>query len=63
MKYVITDLGPVDWWPPGADVTGLYKGDTLAQLMAEGYIEEVKPKPKATPKRKAKKVNEVADGS
>lgn len=62
-KYVITDLGPLDRLPPGTDVTDLYEGETLERLIADGYIEEVKPKPKATPKRKAENVDEVADGS
>ena len=45
-KYIVTDKGPLDRNPPGADVTGLYDPDTLARLMEDGYVVEVKAKAK-----------------
>ena len=57
MKYVVTDLGPIDRRQPGEDVTGVYAPDVLARLIDEGYVEEIKPA-KAS-KRKAKAAQEV----
>lgn len=42
MKYVISELGPLDRRDPGTDVTGLYDPATLARLVEEGYVVEVK---------------------
>ena len=40
MRYIVTDLGPIDRHPPGTDVTELYDAATLARLVAEGYVED-----------------------
>ena len=57
MKYIVTDLGPIDRRQPGEDVTNVYPADVLARLIEEGYVEESKPK-----RRKATKKTEVANG-
>lgn len=40
MKYIVSELGPIDRHPPGTDVTELYPAATLARLVAEGYVIE-----------------------
>lgn len=40
MKYIVSELGPIDRHPPGTDVTELYPAATLARLVAEGYVVE-----------------------
>lgn len=40
MKYIVSELGPIDRHPPGTDVTELYPAATLARLVAEGYVTE-----------------------
>lgn len=51
MRYIVTDKGPIDRNPPGADVSKLYMPATLARLVEEGYVmdadaEKAKPSPK-----------------
>lgn len=56
MKYIITDMGPLDRHPPGTDVTALYDAATLARLVEEGYVVDADaPKPKAATKKKVTK--------
>lgn len=52
-KYIVTELGPIDWHPPGANVTGVYADTTLLRLVEEGYVIDTEAKP-ATPKRASK---------
>lgn len=60
MKYIVTDKGPIDQHAPGADVTGVYRGDVLQRLIEDGYIAE--DKPQASRKRKPEAVpNDTAD--
>lgn len=40
MKYIVTELGPIDRHAPGTDVTGMYKPDVLARLIDEGFVAE-----------------------
>ena len=56
MKHIV--LMTIDLYPPGADVTGLYADDTLAELVALGYIEEV---PNRSARRAAREAAESAD--
>ena len=56
MKHIV--LMTIDMHPPGADVTGLYADDTLAELVALGYIEEV---PNRSARRAAREAAESAD--
>ena len=55
MKLIVTDLGPIDRHPVGADVTGLYDEETAKRLIDDGYLAEVKAK---RPRRK-----KATDGS
>lgn len=56
MKYIITDMGPLDRLPPGTDVTKLYDAAILARLVKEGYVVDADaPKPKPTAKKKVTK--------
>ena len=56
MKHIV--LMTIDLYPPGTDVTGLYADDTLAELVALGYIEEV---PNRSARRAAREAAESAD--
>ena len=38
MKYIVTELGPIDRHPPGADVTDVYDAETMDRLFDEGYV-------------------------
>ena len=57
MKYIVTDLGPIDGHQPGTDVTNIYPADVRDRLIAEGYVAEDKPKAKG----KKKTAPDVAD--
>lgn len=46
MKYIVTDLGPLDRLPPGTDVTGRYRAEVLDRLIADGYVEEAPTGPR-----------------
>ena len=46
-KYIVTDLGPIDWHKPGTDVTGMYTEYIMARLIKGGYVKADKPKRKA----------------
>ena len=35
---VVTYQGPIDRYPPGTDVTKIYRGETLQRLIEEGYL-------------------------
>ena len=50
MRYKVTEQGPIDQHPPGADVTDVYPADVLERLMDDGYVEAVEPKRKAKKK-------------
>lgn len=38
MTYIVTSKGPIDRYPPGADVTKVYPPEVLARLVEEGYV-------------------------
>ena len=38
MSVFVTDKGPIDGHQPGADVSTVYKGDTLERLVNDGYL-------------------------
>jgi hypothetical protein len=38
MSVFVTDKGPIDGHQPGADVSAVYKGDTLERLVNDGYL-------------------------
>lgn len=56
MRHIV--LMTIDMHPPGADVTGLYADETLAELVALGYIEEVRNR---SARRAAREAAESAD--
>lgn len=63
MKYIVSELGPIDQRLPGADVTAVYTDEVLQRLIEDGYVVEVKPPPASTPKRADKRAaKEAADG-
>ena len=35
---VVTYQGPIDRYPPGTDVTKIYRAETLQRLIEEGYL-------------------------
>lgn len=43
-KYIVTKNGPIDRWPPGADVTAIYDAVTIARLIDDGYVKAIEPK-------------------
>lgn len=61
MRYIVTDLGPIDMRPPGTDVTGLYDDATLARLIDEGYIAEDATKAAQKPRKRSTKADSAAD--
>lgn len=40
MKFIVSELGPIDRHPPGTDVTEIYSPETLQRLVEEGYVVE-----------------------
>ena len=49
MRYVVTDLGPLDWKPAGTDVTGDYDAKTLKELLKYKIVAKVDDAPGTEP--------------
>lgn len=37
-RIIVTQKGPIDRHEPGADVTGLYRPETVTRLVKDGYL-------------------------
>ena len=44
-QYVVSELGPIDHRPVGADVTNRYSAEVLDRLVAEGYVIKIDNSP------------------
>lgn len=58
MRYVVTELGPLDWLPPGTDVTGRYDPKTIKELLKYKVIAKVDDAP-----GESEQAEEVDDGT
>ena len=54
---VVTEKGPIDRLPPGADVTGIYRGDTLRRLIEEGYLTDTEAQVKKAASKSKRKTD------